>query len=342
MKDLHNVPGILLDSNRSNKRTGNKYSDVRVAANPRYIFIAYLMHLVITSSVSIKFKNEFLSELYFIIFIEFMTAAYKRNFPSPLDKSISRMVTDKLTNRNIIKTQGSWFGYYKYRTVDVIFPNGVNVKRLTKFSAKDAADTIVNIRGNIYSTINNMTEEVYNLIHAKESLVGKGQLITDTEGEERLLEVMDSNSVYVKAVKNSIIYSREFIDNDVLNIVIKIRKHDSNTNFVRILTYMSEHYINDKFLIDKLIETCISANISYLYMSKLYPPYDKDMVSLIKFLRGFWTSSTTKNKDLIEFKRMSFKLVAKITGLKVKWKISHLAISLAIYIMLLSVVRSKR
>ncbi len=317
------------------------YKDRHVSSNPRYLLLLYIAHLVFVSSISTKNKNKLLLEIYIILAIEIFSSLMVNYYKFELDHDIAVVVFEKLSNRFILKRVGSWQKLFEEKAEDIYYPKSVHSKRLKTFKTIDATYMIIDIQGKLRSIMKEMTKVVYEVIEVNESRHTRSLLVKDTEGNEKLLDVMNANETYHTSIKAIIFKKNEFINEEYIAIMKELYRNLHEKELRSTLEYLTDNYIDNKKEIDELIETSINANIKYLYLSKLYPPYDKSIISIVKFLRGYWINSKVKDLDNKKFKKIAHTFVKKATGKNTNRIIVTVVIALSIYIMLMAIRNTK-
>jgi len=312
------------------------HADRHVSSNPLYLLFLYLMHVVYESKMSKHDKEKYLFELYYIISIKILTSLMSYYYKDPLGKDVAMAAYERLSKKFLIKQTGSWMKLIEAKVEDVMYPRGVHAKRLKRFKTLDATYAIADIQGKYRSIVKELTRVVYEVIELHESREMRSILSTNDEGKEELLDITHQNAIYHQAVKDVIYKEHEFVNDDYIRIMKELYKNLHDKELRITLEYMTKHYTEEKALIDKLIDHSLNANISYLYLSKLYPPYDKSIIAVIKFLRGFWINSKVKDKDNKEFKRLCKELVIKATKRKTNSIVVTIVVAIAIYIMLIA------
>ena len=314
--------------------------DWKVSSNPKYLTIMYLIHKILKSHLSSSLKDKTIESLNLIFSIQVYTSLMVTYFRYPLDKDIAVTVYESLPNRFNLKKEGSWKRLFDYFS-QYVKHKGTHEKKLLRFHTKDAMDVAADMQGKIRSTVVEITRVVHNTIDMKQSRESRDMLIENEKGEIELLDVIHSNKVYHNAILDVIYRKNEFINDRYIKMMKEIYSNLYEKELHTTLLYMTENYIDNKKVIDELVETCMNANIKYLYLSKLYPPYDKSVIKIIKFLRGFWINSKVRDPDNVKFKRLGKEFVKKATGKKTERVIVTVVISLSIYLMLIAIDNSR-
>jgi hypothetical protein len=318
----------------------------KVSSNPRYLTIFYTIHSVLTDKVNKDLKKhkdlrtKIIMELNTIFSIQVYTSLMVTYYRYQLDENIANTVFENLPYRFILKKEGSWKRVFDYFS-QYVLPKGTHEKKLTRFTTKDAMDVTADMQGKIRSTVIELTRVVHNTIDLHNARESRGSLTLNEEGEEELLDVINSNKVYHNALSDIIYRPTEFVRKDYIGMMKELYPNLYEKELTHTLIYMSENYLKHKKDIDNLIENCLNANIKYLYRSRLYPPYDKNIIDVIKFLRGFWINSKVNDKDNVTFKKDCKAFVRMATGKKTERVIATVTISIAVYLMLMAIDNSR-
>ena len=259
------------------------YQERKVSSNPRYLLLLYIAHLTHISKISTSNKNKVLLEIYNILAIEIYSSLMTNYYKFELDEDIAVAVYESLSNRFILKRVGSWQKLFEEKAEDIYYPKSVHSTRLKKFSTTDATYTIVDIQGKIRSIVKELTRVVNSTIEMSTSRETRSLLTENEEGDEALMDIIHSNNIYHTSVKDMIYREKEFVNDDYIKIMKELYRNLHEKELKVTLEYLSRNYTRDKKEIDALIESCLNANIRYLYLSKLYPPYDKSIIAIVKF-----------------------------------------------------------
>ncbi len=317
------------------------YKERHVSSNPRYLLLLYIAHLIHISNIKTANKNKILLEVYYILAIEIFSSLMVNYYKFELDEDIAIAVFESLSNRFILKKVGSWQKLFEEKAEDIYAPRSVHSKRLTRFKTVDATYTIADLQGKLRSIVKELTRVVNVVIETNTSRDTRSILTTNAEGDESVLDVIHANNLYHTSIQSIIFKRSEFINEEYVQIMKELYSNLHEKELLITLEYISNNYINNKREIDELVETAINANISYLYLSKLYPPYDKSIIAIVKFLRGYWINSKVKDVNNKKFKKLAYKFTVKATGKKTDRIIVTVVIALAIYLMLIAIKKTK-
>jgi len=311
-----------------------------VASNPRYHLIMYLMHFTHTHIKNVEEKDKTIMETFYIFSVMVYSSLMTRYFSHNLDKDIALTVYEKLPRRFILKREGSWKGVFEYFG-QYVTHKGLHEKALIKYNTKDVTLVITDMQGKIRSTVKELTRMVYMVMDINTARESRSVLGHDDEQGEIMVDIVSDTKQYHNAVLNTVYKPREFFYEDYITIMKNIYPNLYPKELKQTVLFMSENYTKHKRTIDSLLETAVNANIHYLYKSELYPPYDKSIIDVVKFLRGYWISSTVQDKENKKFKKEAADFVRLATNKKTKRVIVTVVTSLAIYIMLIAIKYSK-
>jgi hypothetical protein len=319
----------------------------KVSSNPRYLTVMYVIHKALSDKASKDLKHDkhlqekLIKEINLIFSIQVYTSLMVTYYRYALDENIASTVFENLPYRFILKKEGSWKRTFDYFS-QYVLPKGTHEKKLVRFHTKDAMDVTADMQGKIRSTVIELTRVVHNTIDAHNARESRGNLTLNEEGEEELLDVINGNKVYHNALTDIIYRENEFVKKDYVGMMKELYPNLYEKELLFTLSHMSKNYLKHKKEIDDLIEDCLNANIKYLYRSKLYPPYDKNVIDVIRFLRGFWINSKVNDEYNVRFKKNCKSYVRMATGKKTERVIATVVIAVAIYFMLMAIDNSRR
>ena len=324
-KDLHALDGI--EPNH------------KVASNPFYLTIAYLMYLSLTTIKDRKKANEAALEVYYIFSYKVLSSLISHYFKYDLDRDIGIMTVERLSYRYLIKKLNNWQEVLEYRGNDVLDPHGLHAKRLINLDTDTATRVVADLQGRIRNTVKDIYAVMIQVIEDGESRTATSLISSYEDGDETLGDITTGGERYTTYIKDIAYKKRDFIKDDLLEIMDLTFKNLDKKEFRKVL----EHFVesagkNDKF-INEVIEDSIEINLDYLGKQGIRGKLDKDFISLMSVLKGFWlSSSSAKIHKVKDMKKELYGFSRKATGKKTKWLLITLSLAIPIYITLRAIV----
>ncbi len=317
------------------------YKERKVTSNVFYLTIVCLMHEFIMTPASDDNKNLILTELYLIFSYKVFSSLISHRFGYNLDEDTAHAVFESLSNRYLIKSKGSWEAVFEYRARDVLLKDGLHVKKLTNLTAMNATLVISDLQGRLRSIVNEQVTIVYELKEENIKRVSSSLNSMDSEGNDVISEVTNLNHDYYTFIKHIVHRKEDFIKDDLIEICSEMFKNLKVKEFRKTLDYLCDLSIDDPTTVNDILDTTLKASINYLYVTKMYPPYDKRITSVIRLLRGYWSSSKVSDKHLLEVKEKMKDITKKGTGRSSKWLLVNISLVLPIYIFIRAIVKNK-
>ena len=326
-KDLHHLHDIHKERN--------------VTSNVFYITITWLMHEVLYSKFDKESKNRILMELYLVFAYKVFSSLTAWFFKFNLDKDVAAAVYERLSNRYLVKSQGSWQAVFEYRAQDVQLDKGLHIKKLKHFSALECTKIISDLQGRLRSIMKEQYAIVMDVIENNDKRVSTSLSGTDMEGNEVIVEKENLNADYYKYMRHIVFKKEDFIKNDIIEICEELFSNLKPKEFRQTLEYISDLAVDKPELVNDILDTSLKGSIEYLYVTKMYPPYDRRIVSVINLLRGFWSSSKVKDKHVKEIKETLKHIARDATGKNTRWVLITISLVIPIYIFIRAIVKDK-
>ena len=302
-----------------------------VTSNVTYLSLVYLMHKF-SLLKDAKVREEGLSELHFIFSVKALGSMFYRFFPYNLDIPTAKATYENLSNRFIIKKVGSWQKVIDYRAEDVE-AKGIYYDRIVNLNTIDATKVI----SGIHSGYKSMLVYIFRVI--KEVIEKRGSISTSTiieniEDGTAIKDNIDSPHLVTTYLQSIITYPNDFVNTDLVHIIIMITKNVTDESLITALQYISNNY--DKKT-NEQVELIINQTMEYLRHKDITNP-TKDILLTLNAVRGYWSTGDTTLKKTKDFlKVVSYKATNKRTS----WLLSSLTIGVIIYIYLRAIVKNK-
>lgn len=305
----------------------------KVTSNPLYITLVYLMHLTITSREIGKHREDMLRELYFIFGYKVISSLFTHYFKFTVDPSTALAVNERLSNKFIIKKVNNWQELFEYRALDVL-PKGLHYLRLNRLDVDESNRIISDMQGRIRDMLKNIYIILMEVKDSNDRLVSRSN-IEMTEDGASIKDNTNRPDRYVNYMLSIIDNPSDFIDDDMIYLLNNSYKNLNSRDIYTTLEFMSDNNFKDR---NKIIENIIISSISYLNNKGIHSDYNKHMLDVIKYLKGYFISSSVRDKVILDTKKELLNLVKKLPVTKVNWNYTGLVTYVIIYIFIRSVV----
>lgn len=309
----------------------------QVSSNVVYLTLVYLMYRTIESKTIDKYKNDLLKELYYIFAYKAISSLITHYFKYNVDESIAKVVYEKLSNRFLLKKLGSWQEVFNYRTKSIL-PQGLHYDRLVHLDTENATIIIADMQGRIRELMKNIFSVMMTVINNNEKIYSTSLIEVDDEGESTR-SVANSYDKYSRYLKSIINLPNDFINDDLVYLTSHIVNNLDNDRFVETLKYISENYdfiTKHKNAID-FIDISIETTISYIRTKGIITDYHKHALDILKHMKGYWSSSSVKDKEIKQVKEFLNDITYIAIGKKTKWVLASITIAVLLYIFLRSI-----
>lgn len=310
--------------------------NMKVSSNPFYITIMYLMHLTVNSNDLGKNKEDMLRELSYIFSYKVISSLFTHYFKYQVDTSIALSVNERLSNKFIIKKVNNWQEVFEYRALDIL-PKGLHYTKLFKLSTDDSNKIISDMQGRLRDMLKNIYLVLIDVIENKDKLVSRSNIEMTDDGAS-IKESTNRPDRYVKYLLSIINNYSDFIDDDMIYLLNNSYKNISSKDIYTTLEYISTTDFKYK---NQMIEDIVVISMEYLNTKGIRSDYNKHMLDVIKYLKGYYISSSVKNKTIIDMKKTLLEMIKKLPVAKVSWNYTGLVTFVMIYMFIRSVVNKQ-
>lgn len=296
------------------KKVTDIYRASITQTKPIYMIIVCYMYRVENSTLSSNTRREYINELIEIIYIIMATSTYNnyRSYISTFEEATR--VFESLRNHYDIKKYGSNFRVFEAKRESIY---SINIKRIhkRKFNGITYGEIIPDISGKVRSYFKGwlqasekVKEDGGELKIATQSL----SKITE-EGHNVTRDVNDINARQFKTAKELVhgnLHDESLIKL-TCEIMVKVPEKLLAEYINRFEQYSEQALRNNKEELNTVVEAIIGSSINYIYITNLYPPYNKDIVAIIKLTSRLWKSSRNTNESITYVKTVLNKHIGK-------------------------------
>jgi hypothetical protein len=164
-------------------------------------------------------------------------------YPISEEKAVS--LTERLSNRYIIKKLKNWNEYCQYRSDEYLSSKLMDI--VIKFNNdQELPNAIGDLYNRTKDTLKNIYSEFMDMLDKDEVIKSKKNVVSDMEGQEVILDKLNTPDSYLTKIEGYLSDRNTFIKRDYINVTIDI---------VNTVSY-------------KALETCLELLFEYTYKDK--------------------------------------------------------------------------
>ena len=304
-----------------------------IASNPRYLFLTYLIHRFTISKLPSKVIDNAVSDLYLIMEYRMFSSLLTNYFKFNADVGVATMTYERLSNKFLIKKVDNYQQVFEYR-IDIIKKGGLHWERIVRLTTDDATRIITDLQTRLRSMIKYIYVVMMEVIESGDKIHTSSMNQTNDEGEESIKDIIDTPDKYIRNLKKVMPSTSDLVNEELLYVIGNLIPNLQLDVLRETLVYLSNIYMDNSKKIDDILDTTIMLSIRYLNSKAVVNNYDTSLDNVLLLLKGYWTSSKIKDKDVIKVKKDINKLVKKGTGISTSWRIITVTIGLLLYLFL--------
>jgi hypothetical protein len=234
-----------------------------------------------------------------------------------------------MSNKYLIKKLDSWEEYFEYRINDFIGKDAIYYKRLIRYTTEDAINIIITIQTKLRSTVNHITEKIYEAMESQNLLRTDGTFYEDG----KLREMSSGLKPMIEKTKMKFESGLDFVDADLITFIEKYFNNLPAGMLLKLVKFVAtdEKHVDRKKM-SQVIEDIIVIDYEYLNRIDINPLDKSNVLLIISNLKNYWSSSKVKNPKMDEIKKYILKLSYIATGRKTSWMNVANTIAFTVYI----------
>jgi len=321
---------------RKLKKASDVNQDFRVASNATYTLLTYIAYRIWNSDLTDKDKVRYGTVAIELMLIKMFTSVYQTYYVPLMDKDMAATLYNNMSNKFLLKRDGinNMSDVLRHFASSVIDKDGLHHIALKKWDIKEFTYILTDLK----TRINSMNKEyygLYNKVKAQDIKQGIEEYFTEIEGKAVIKDIGNHNRLLYSTMRDTLMSERLLIDNGIIEATLDIYKDDGKKDMVHILTKLHKAYTDDFEKTDNMITMLLETTVSYLYVSKKHPPYSRNVLTIVGYLKNYYTSSRIKDERLKDSKEMFVAFVKKHSGIGTGWKQVRLVNTLMIYLFIL-------
>lgn len=291
-----------------------------------YLIYKFFNHPTMTKDE----KEDAIKECYYIFGYRSVGSRLYRYFKYSLDEQTAITVSEKLSNKFMIKQLGTWQKYFEYRANDVL-PKGVHAKRLKKYDTVAAKEIANDMWRRITKTIIYIYSVIDEVVKSKTTIAASSVVGIDENGST-VEDITSRPDRYVDGIKNVVYKPNDFINPGILHLVKDMTKSLGNDDLDKTLLYMSDTYVENKDKVDFILEKTVIISIEYLSRRHGGQTYNSNLIQIIRDIRNYYSANKVKNDDIEKIKKYIGQFYIAATNKRSKTYVANIRIAVILYV----------
>jgi len=305
-----------------------------VAGDPMNQSCAWLVHRFFNApGMKFEQKQAAMMDVLLVLQIKFITSRLYRLFRYPADRAVAEATYAALSNKFLIKTEGTWLKVLKFRSTDIISPTSLHFNTISQMQSDERVVYMVN---DIQGRIRDMLKNIYGVflnVHNSGNKISSSSSTVEFDGVEILKERTKGLEGYTRYLKSVIADKNSFIRPELLKVIQKVMETAPEKHIKAALEYLSANYLktaNDE--VTKLINQTLIHSFGYFAANRANINANVDLAVLLTRLRGVYTSSRSKDPDLLELRTLAEKQVRKAIDTKTDSVVASVRTAVLLYL----------
>jgi len=307
-----------------------------VSTNPILQTLTYTMHRFIIDDKLGSKLDEALKECYYIFAYKVFGSLLSNYFRYNTTPAIAKATFEKLSNRFLIKKYGTWNAVLEHRANSVLPPAGLHSERLLEYTTNDSIRIVNDLQGGIREHIKSIYEVMLDVTTNKTSIGSSSLLGTTGDGDDTTKSITNRPDRYVNKLRELMGNPLNLIDDDIIHLTTQFIRAGDAALIKDTLLRLSEDY-NPKDRDSVYIESIILNTIAYCNTKGIMSDYRSNILEVINYMKGYWSSGSVKDKDVKRVKKVISLAVKKSTKRRTQWVLSANTLAVIVYLFIVSV-----
>lgn len=263
-------------------------TNFKIARDDINLICFYIAHKFLTNDKLPKAKQlEYATEILNYFSYRTLVLISSMYFIYPISEEKAVSLTERLSNRYLIKRVKNWNEYCEYRSKEYL--NNKFLPLLKDFTNdKDLPNAINDLYNRTKDTLKNIYSEFITMMEKDELIKSKKSTGSDMTGKEIIIDKVDTPHNYFQRVEASLNDRSTFIREEYKNVTVDIVKSVSNSQLHEALELVCDSYFNDRDKhkeIRRITEEIFINSIEYLQSQEVYIT-NSNVVSVMNYLVG--------------------------------------------------------
>jgi hypothetical protein len=314
--DLLMIDEGILETKLHNLKDINP--DFNVSSDVFNLTCMWLIHCALTTPLlQERDREELAVRVALYLNYKFLTSILFNFFKFPANPDTAAATYAELSNRFILKAEGSWAGALRYRSVELVKPGSIWRETLEKMDDDLELVKMVNdAQGRIKSMIINIYS-VFMTVHQQGKRINSSSALIEIDGEIKLRDKTKGLAVYTQYVKSVVTRHEEFFKQELFDVVVSVVHTASEHLLQDFMKWFCDNYLHLKGKRgDVVIDDIMEHAFEYLSHNTEILRKKEDIATIIKRIKGTYTSSRATDEKLMKIKDTVEELIKQ--GCKVK------------------------
>lgn len=261
----------------------------KIARDDINLVTFYIAHRFLTNESINKDKRlEYAKEILNYFNYRTLVLITSNYFIYPISEDKALSISERLSNRYIIKKLKNWNEYCQYRSEEFI--NSKFLDTLIKFNKDtDIPNAINDLYNRTKDTIKNIYKEFMDMLEQDDVIKSKKSVVSDIEGQEVILDKLNTAESYFTKIENLITDKNSFIKKEKIDVTIDIVNTVSYKLLEEFLTILIDYSYKNKennLKIKNMIHSILINAINYLHKNNIYLSNKTNVISVINVIVG--------------------------------------------------------
>lgn len=279
-------------------------TDFKVSSDVFNICCVWLLHAIqVSTSLDKNAKKEAQIRIAMFMFYRFLTSILYNFFKYPAKKETAEATFAQLSNRFILKTEGSWGAAIRYRAEELIADNSIWRDVIDHMEDDIRVVKMINdCQGRIKSMVINIYA-VFIQVHNQGKRIGSSSALVEIDGETLLRDRTDNLSRYSKYVKDIIPSWASFYKVELMEIIVAVVPTAPEHVLFDFMKWFSENYLYIKGgKAEQAINEIMDHSFIYLAENSQLLRKKEDIATILAKMRGTYTASRGSDTLLMNIK----------------------------------------
>jgi hypothetical protein len=279
-------------------------TDFKVSSDVFNISSVWLLHAIENSPYLDKNgKKEAQLRVAMFMFYRFLTSILYNFFKYPAKKETAEVTFAQLSNRFILKTEGSWGAAIQYRASELIAETSIWRDVIDDMDDDIRVVKMINdCQGRIKSMVINIYS-VFIQVHNQGKRIGSSSSMVEIDGETLLRDRADTLNKYSRYIKDTIPSWNSFYKGELVEVILSVVPTAPEHVFEEFLKWFSGNYLHIKGgRADQVISDIMDHAFIYLGENSQLLRKKEDIGTILSKMRGTYTASRGSDDLLMRIK----------------------------------------
>lgn len=269
----------------------------KTISNATYITLAYTAHLFTCSNLKKDIIEDACVEISHIFCYKCVASLVYHYFKYSVDVQIAKAVNERLNKKYLIRKYDSWQKVFDHRSKDFL-PGGIHYKRLVKFSTDDSCRILMDYQTKIRELIKNIYVVLMEVINNNEKISSSSLLQRDSEGKVSIRDITNARVAYITYVKSIITSKVDFVNEDIIELMLTVFNSVSKEEFINLLDYISSSNPKELNKLDYIIETSILSCLSLLQEAGVTTDFHRNIYKVVTVIKNGTISISKRHEEI--------------------------------------------